>query len=102
MTSQATTRKRRTRDPRDERLEARLTMEQKSLFQRAADLQGRSLSDFVVASAYDAALRAIEDAQTIRLQEADSRAFAEALLNPRRPNAALRAAARRYREVTGA
>jgi Protein of unknown function (DUF1778) len=35
----------------------------------------------------------------IPLNAEDSRAFAEALLNPREPNDRLRAAARRYREM---
>lgn len=37
----------------------------------------------------------------IRLNAKDSRAFADALLNPREPNARLRAAARRYLSRTG-
>lgn len=44
-----------------ERLEARISPEQKRLFQRAAELQGRTLTDFVVASVNDAAQRVIED-----------------------------------------
>lgn len=78
---------------RDERLEARVSRDQKALFQRAADLQGRTLTDFVIASVHDAAMRVIEETQTIRLSAADSRAFAEALLHPREPNARLKAAA---------
>jgi uncharacterized protein (DUF1778 family) len=84
--------------PRSERLEARISREQKELLQRAADLQGRTLTDFVVASAHAAAVRAIEDVQAIRLTAEESRAFAEALLNPRESDAGLRAAARRYIE----
>ncbi len=101
MTRQAQTRKRGADVRRAERLEARITAEQKLLLQRAADLQGRSLSDFVIASAHEAAVRAIQTVQAIQLGEADSRAFAEALLAPRQPNAALRAAVRRYRQATG-
>ena len=41
---------------RGERLEARISAEQKGLLQRAADLQGRTLTDFVVQSAHDAAV----------------------------------------------
>jgi uncharacterized protein (DUF1778 family) len=81
---------------RIERLEARVSHDQKALFQRAAELQGRTLTDFVVASVNDAAIRVIEENQTIRLNAEDSRAFAEALLNPREPNARLDAAAQRY------
>jgi uncharacterized protein (DUF1778 family) len=81
---------------RAERLEARISRNQKELFQRAAELQGRTLTDFVVSSAHEAAVRTIEKTQIIRLSAQDSQAFAEALLRPRKPNERLRAAARRY------
>jgi uncharacterized protein (DUF1778 family) len=81
---------------RGDRLEARISRDQKALFQHAAELQGRTLTDFVIASVHDAAVRVIEDTQRIRLNARDSRAFAEALLNPREPNAQLKEAARRY------
>jgi uncharacterized protein (DUF1778 family) len=87
---------------RDERLEARISGDQKALFQRAAELQGRTLTDFVIASVHDAAVRAIAESQTIRLSAEDSRVFAEALLNPREPNARLKAAAQRYLKLTRA
>jgi uncharacterized protein (DUF1778 family) len=63
---------------RNERLEARVSRDQKALFQRAAELQGRTLTDFVIAGVHDAAVRVIEETQTIRPSAADSRAFAEA------------------------
>lgn len=87
--------------PRSERLEARISAEQKALFQRAAELQGRTLTDFIVASVQDAAVRTINEMQVIRLSVEDSKAFAEALLNPPEPNERLRAAARRYMDVMG-
>ena len=83
---------------RVERLEARISRNQKDLFQRAADLQGRTLTDFVLSSAHEAAVRTIDELQIIRLNAQDSRRFADALLNPRKPNKRLRAAARRYME----
>lgn len=86
---------------RSERLEARIPAEQKALIQRAAELQGRTLTDFVIASAHEAAVRAIDAIDTIRLNEAESRAFAESLLEPREPTERLRAAARRYVETFG-
>ena len=45
---------------RAERLEARVTAEQKSLIERAAALQGRTVTDFVLTGVQDAARRAIE------------------------------------------
>ncbi len=86
---------------RNERLEARISRNQKALFQRAAELQGRTLTDFVVASVHEAAVRTIEEMQTIRLNAEDSRAFAQALLKPRAPSEKLRAAARRYMDMIG-
>ena len=45
---------------RSERLEARVTAEQKALIERAAALQGRTVTDFVLTSVQEAARRAIE------------------------------------------
>jgi uncharacterized protein (DUF1778 family) len=87
--------------PRGERLEARISSEQKALFQRAAELQGRTLTDFVIASVHESAVKTISELEAIRLTAADSRAFAEALLHPREPIPELRAAAERYRKMVG-
>ena len=91
-----------TAKPRDDRLEARISRDQKALFQRAAELQGRTLTDFVIASVQEAAVRAIDEAQTIKLNARESRAFAEALLHPREPSVRLKAAAQRYLKLIGA
>ena len=87
---------------RAERLEARVTAEQKSLIERAAALQGRTLTDFVLTSVQDAARRAIEEHQQFELSVRDSEAFVDALLNPKPVNDRLRDTVRRYREATGA
>lgn len=50
----------------------------------------------MVAAAQDAAQRAIEDAQILRLSIEDQRAFASAILDPPTPNAALIRAAEKY------
>ena len=81
---------------RSQRLEARVSADQKSLFLRAAELQGRTLTDFVIASVHEAAVRTVADMQAIRLTLDESRAFADALLSPREPSDRLKAAARRY------
>ena len=80
---------------RSERLEARVSSDQKELFLRAAELQGRTLTDFVISSVHEAAVRTLEDLQSVKLAVDESRAFAEALLNPREPDSRLSAAARR-------
>jgi uncharacterized protein (DUF1778 family) len=85
---------------REERIEARLTKEQKDLVARAAALEGLSISSFIVQRAVDSAIRAIEHHEVVRLSADDSRRIAEALLNPPEPNDALRDAVRSYREMT--
>lgn len=82
---------------RQERLEARITKQQKTLFQRAAELLGRSLSDFVVSSAQEAAMRAIQERTVMSLTARDQQALVSALLNPPAPSARLRKAAERHR-----
>lgn len=99
--TRSTLRQKATSGMRQERLEARISREQKTLFQRAAELQGRSLTDFVLHSVHEAAVRTIEESEIIRLSARDSRAFADALISPRKPSAKLRAAAQRYMERFG-
>jgi uncharacterized protein (DUF1778 family) len=99
--SRSTTQKKTTTRTRPERLEARISRDQKALFQRAAELQGRSLTDFVLHSAQDAAMRTIEENQLMRLSAQDSRIVVNALLNPKKPTEKLRAAAQRYLERFG-
>jgi uncharacterized protein (DUF1778 family) len=62
---------------RTARLEARLPEEVHALLKRAAEIQGRSLTDFVVASAHEAAVRTIESDAVVRLTAADQIRFAE-------------------------
>ena len=84
---------------RNARLEARIAPDALAIVRRAAELQGRSVSDFVVAAAQEAASRAIADAQIIRLSVEDQQAFAAAILNPPPPSAALERAAAAYRKL---
>lgn len=85
-----------------ERLEARVTREQKRVLMRAAALQGRSLTDFLVSSVQEAAMRVIEVHDSIQLGEQDRRAFVDALLSPAVPGRKLPAAARRFKQRTNA
>jgi uncharacterized protein (DUF1778 family) len=78
------------------RLEARLPASVYALLKRAAELKGRSITDFVVSAAQDAAQRVIEDDGIIRLSAEDQARFAQALLNPPAPNAALKRAMNRH------
>ena len=86
---------------RDARLEARVSAAQKFLLQQAAALSGRTLSEFVVASAQDAARRVIAEHESIRLSREEQLAFVQSLLNPVEPNQRLKRAAKAYRQRTG-
>ncbi|MFZ4541973.1 MAG: DUF1778 domain-containing protein [Rickettsiales bacterium] len=77
---------------RTARVEARIAPESLELVRRAAELQGRSVSDFIVAAAQEAAFKTIEETQLIRLVVDDQIRFAELLLNPPAPNEAMRRA----------
>lgn len=84
-----------------ERLEARITPAQKEILQRAAELEGRSLTDFVVSSAQAAARLIIAQHEILLLSAKDREVFVNALLNPPAPNGKLRRAARRYKQKHG-
>lgn len=81
------------------RLEARVTPAVLAAVKRAAEIQGRSVSDFVVTAAHEVAQKTIEDAHIIRLSIADSRRLVDSLLNPPKPNAALRRAVQRHKRL---
>ncbi len=84
---------------RTSRIEARIAPDALAIVKRAAEIQGRSVSDFVVAAAQEAASRTIEETQIIRLSVEDQRMIAEAILNPPPPSPALQRAAEAHRRL---
>jgi uncharacterized protein (DUF1778 family) len=74
------------------RLEARISTDLHAMLKHAAALQGRTMTDFVVSAVQEAAQRAIEQAEVIRLSLADQECFAQALLSPPQPSPALKRA----------
>lgn len=74
---------------RTARLEARIAPDALAMVRHAAEIQGRSVSDFVVAAAQEAAQRTIEEAHIIRLSAEDQRRFVDLLLAPPEPVPAL-------------
>jgi len=85
-----------------ERVEARLNPEQKRRIEYAASLKGSSISDFMVSSADDAAVRTIEQHEVWALTDRDREVFVKALLHPPAPSPRMKAAARRYRSRVSA
>ncbi|PWF22925.1 DUF1778 domain-containing protein [Corticimicrobacter populi] len=84
------------------RLEARISTDLHSMLKRAAELQGRTMTDFVVTAVQDAAQRAIEQAEVIRLSMADQECFAQALLSPPKQTPALKRAFTRRSKLLNA
>lgn len=87
---------------RTARLEARIAPEALAIVRRAAEIQGRSISDFVVAAAQEAATRTITETEIVRLSVEGQRELAALLLHPPAPGKALKKAFRRRRELLGA
>jgi uncharacterized protein (DUF1778 family) len=67
----------------------------------AAALRGTSVTEFVVASAQEAATAAIKDYELLTLHGEAREVFVNAILNPPAPNEAARKAARRYGQQMG-
>ena len=82
---------------RTARLEARITREALAVVRRAAEIQGRSVSDFVVAAAQESAQRTITEIEVIRLSREAQEKFAALLLRPPAPAPALKKAFKRHR-----
>lgn len=89
------------KNTRSKRLEARIKPDTLILVQRAAEMQGSSVSDFVVAAAEGAARKALEDAYTIHLSVEDQRRFVELMLDPPEPSTALRRAKEAHEKLIG-
>lgn len=86
---------------RTARLETRLAPDAHALVKRAAEIQGRSVSDFVVTAAQEAARKVVADAELIQLTRAGQERFAQLLLTPPPPAPALRKAFKRRRRLLG-
>ena len=86
---------------RNTRLEARVSGDQKSYFQQAADLAGRTLSEFVINSTQDAAAKVMAANDAMQLSRQEQAAFVTSLLKPAAPGARLQLAAKRYQQAAG-
>jgi uncharacterized protein (DUF1778 family) len=84
---------------RAERVEIRMTPEQKENIERAASLRGTSVTDFILNEVQPAATATIEEFELLELRNEDRRVFVEALLNPPQPNEAMKAAVARHKQM---
>ncbi|MBK1733354.1 DUF1778 domain-containing protein [Thiococcus pfennigii] len=83
------------------RLEARVSPDVYALLKRAAEIEGRSLSDFVVTAARQAAEKAVVQADMITLSYEGQLRFAQALIDPPPLAPAMERAIDRYKRTTG-
>lgn len=81
-----------------ERFEARINSDKKIILKNAADLSGRTLTDFVIDSAYEAAKQVIQEHQQLHLSAKDRDIFIQALLNPPKPTDRLIKAVKKYKK----
>jgi uncharacterized protein (DUF1778 family) len=83
---------------RTERLDARVTKEEKRVIETAANLRGLTVTDLTRTVLTDAAARIIRENEVLVLSERSRAVFVDALMNPPKPSAHTLAAAKRYRE----
>jgi uncharacterized protein (DUF1778 family) len=80
-------------------LEARISRDALASVRRAAEIQGRSVSDFVASAAQEAAQKTVAEIDVIRLSREAQEKFVELLLNPPRLAPALKKAFDRHRAL---
>jgi uncharacterized protein (DUF1778 family) len=79
------------------RFDARLSLEQKQFFEKAAILGGyRNLTDFVIVTVQDKAKKIIEDRERIIASQRDKEIFFDSLVNSPNPNIDLISAKNEY------
>lgn len=83
------------------RMDFRVKQDQKSLIERAASVEGRTVTDFAIAALIKAAHETIERSTLTTLSTRDASAFLRMLDSDAAPNAALKAAAQRYKTSRG-
>lgn len=81
------------------RLQARLSEERLDLLETVAEMEGRTLSDFVVSAATEKAERLMREREVTRVDAAYAERFAGAMITPPRPNDVLLEAAAFYDTV---
>ncbi len=79
-----------------ERIEIRVTPEQKEFFARAANIIGTSMSEFATSALQQEASRINVEEELIKLTQEDRKFLASLLMNPPEPNTELKQAMKDY------
>lgn len=86
-------------DSKNDRIEARVRSEDKTLFKKAAELSGMSFTDFTIKALKDASVKVIKEHKLIELTLNDQKLFIESLINAAEPNKRLMNAAKRHKKL---
>ncbi len=89
---------RRVRDESD-RISIRLKSAIKHRFEKAAALDDRSLTSFIIASVTEKADNILKSDEQMTLNQQDWKLFFNALANPPKPNVALKKAFKKYQKI---
>jgi uncharacterized protein (DUF1778 family) len=81
-----------------ERIDIRLRPEQKTEIERAAQIKGLTVTDFIIQNAVANARQAIREYETWTLERPDAEIFAAALMEPATLGPQLTQAAKNYKE----
>jgi uncharacterized protein (DUF1778 family) len=84
---------------KSERLEARVTPAIKAMIQRAADREGRSLTDFMIGTLVEAAQESEKTEEILKLSRRDSELFFDLLANSPEPTDYLKQAVQQHRNT---
>ena len=69
-----------------ERIHLRVSHDAKRRIERAAGVEGKTVSGFIVSSALEQAEKTLREHETVVLRRADARTFFDAIANPTAPN----------------
>lgn len=87
-------------DSKSDRIEARVSSEEKDLFKRAAELSGmNSFTAFVIKALKDASVKVIKEHALIELSLRDQQLFVDSLLKDTAPNQRLLNAAKKHKKL---
>ena len=85
----------------DDRIYARVNSKLKQRIQHAADLKGLDLTSYVISTLVADADKTVQENELMELSQRDREAFVSAIVNPPAANAALLAAAQRFKKNMG-
>ncbi|MCT8829765.1 DUF1778 domain-containing protein [Glaesserella parasuis] len=83
------------------RLAARVKPDTYALIKRAAEIEGITLTDFMITNLQAAARKVIADSEIIHLSLEDQHRLADALLEPHKPNENMLKAMQDYQAIFG-